>query len=201
MYLHAQSLSICLFPLLSVPPGPPSLPLCVGGICVSVCFFLSCEILLLFLIKTFNCLPSTNIWWTGCSITMNKEAVKLKIEFGFFLWLTCLMAAFACLRQCSWFFFLCYVCPSSLHFVVAYIFRHIFSQLTTFPLNSAVVKGVVCKKNVAHRRMTSKIEKPRILILEGALEYQRVSNLLSSFDTLLQQVLKILPFLPKTCTE
>nr|XP_016485016.1 PREDICTED: 1-phosphatidylinositol-3-phosphate 5-kinase FAB1B-like isoform X2 [Nicotiana tabacum] len=53
--------------------------------------------------------------------------------------------------------------------------------------NSAVVKGVVCKKNVAHRRMTSKIEKPRILILEGALEYQRVSNLLSSFDTLLQQ--------------
>ncbi|XP_009766672.1 1-phosphatidylinositol-3-phosphate 5-kinase FAB1B isoform X1 [Nicotiana tabacum] len=53
--------------------------------------------------------------------------------------------------------------------------------------DSAVVKGVVCKKNVAHRRMTSKIEKPRILILEGALEYQRVSNLLSSFDTLLQQ--------------
>ncbi|KAK4772048.1 hypothetical protein SAY86_013823 [Trapa natans] len=52
---------------------------------------------------------------------------------------------------------------------------------------SSVVKGVVCKKNVAHRRMTSKIEKPRIMILGGALEYQRVSNLLSSFDTLLQQ--------------
>ncbi|XP_059302981.1 1-phosphatidylinositol-3-phosphate 5-kinase FAB1B-like isoform X1 [Lycium ferocissimum] len=53
--------------------------------------------------------------------------------------------------------------------------------------DSAVVKGVVCKKNVAHRRMTSKIEKARILILEGALEYQRVSNHLSSFATLLQQ--------------
>ncbi|KAL2555055.1 1-phosphatidylinositol-3-phosphate 5-kinase FAB1B [Forsythia ovata] len=52
---------------------------------------------------------------------------------------------------------------------------------------SKVVKGVVCKKNVAHRRMTSKIEKPRLLILGGALEYQRVSNALSSFDTLLQQ--------------
>lgn len=51
-----------------------------------------------------------------------------------------------------------------------------------------MVKGVVCKKNVAHRRMTSRIEKPRILILGGALEYQRVSNALSSFDTLLQQV-------------
>ncbi|KAJ7951437.1 1-phosphatidylinositol-3-phosphate 5-kinase [Quillaja saponaria] len=52
---------------------------------------------------------------------------------------------------------------------------------------SAVVKGVVCKKNVAHRRMTSKIYKPRFLILGGALEYQRVTNHLSSFDTLLQQ--------------
>lgn len=52
-----------------------------------------------------------------------------------------------------------------------------------------VVKGVVCKKNVAHRRMTSKIDKPRFLILGGALEYQRVSNQLSSVDTLLQQVL------------
>ncbi|XVE97820.1 hypothetical protein REPUB_Repub03eG0051900 [Reevesia pubescens] len=52
---------------------------------------------------------------------------------------------------------------------------------------SAVVKGVVCKKNVAHRRMTSKIDKPCFLILGGALEYQRISNHLSSFDTLLQQ--------------
>ncbi|KZV43468.1 hypothetical protein F511_09911 [Dorcoceras hygrometricum] len=52
---------------------------------------------------------------------------------------------------------------------------------------SMVVKGVVCKKNVAHRRMTSKIEKARVLMLGGALEYQRVSNALSSFDTLLQQ--------------
>ncbi|GFZ04351.1 phosphatidylinositol-4-phosphate 5-kinase family protein [Actinidia rufa] len=52
---------------------------------------------------------------------------------------------------------------------------------------SMAIKGVVCKKNVAHRRMTSRIEKPRLLILGGALEYQRVSNHLSSFDTLLQQ--------------
>ncbi|KAI0523274.1 hypothetical protein KFK09_005669 [Dendrobium nobile] len=52
---------------------------------------------------------------------------------------------------------------------------------------SKVIKGVVCKKNVAHRRMPSRVEKPRLLILGGALEYQRVTNLLSSFDTLLQQ--------------
>ncbi|CAL9054724.1 1-phosphatidylinositol-3-phosphate 5-kinase FAB1B-like [Musa acuminata AAA Group] len=55
------------------------------------------------------------------------------------------------------------------------------------PSESKVVRGVVCKKNVAHRRMKSKIEKPRFLILGGALEYQRVTNTLSSFDTLLQQ--------------
>ncbi|KAL8489774.1 hypothetical protein ACS0TY_025101 [Phlomoides rotata] len=35
--------------------------------------------------------------------------------------------------------------------------------------------------------MTTRIEKPRLMILGGALEYQRVSNALSSFDTLLQQ--------------
>ncbi|XP_073156425.1 1-phosphatidylinositol-3-phosphate 5-kinase FAB1B-like isoform X2 [Henckelia pumila] len=52
---------------------------------------------------------------------------------------------------------------------------------------SMVARGVVCKKNVAHRRMTSKISKARLLLLGGALEYQRVSNHLSSFDTLLQQ--------------
>ncbi|PON78285.1 Chaperonin Cpn60/TCP-1 family [Trema orientale] len=52
---------------------------------------------------------------------------------------------------------------------------------------SMVVKGVVCKKNVAHRRMTTKVKRARVLILSGALEYQRVSTHLSSFDTLLQQ--------------
>ncbi|KAK4428771.1 1-phosphatidylinositol-3-phosphate 5-kinase FAB1B [Sesamum alatum] len=52
---------------------------------------------------------------------------------------------------------------------------------------STVVKGVVCKKNVAHRRMTSKIDRARLLVLGGSLEYQRVANHLSSFDTLLQQ--------------
>ncbi|KAK9112380.1 hypothetical protein Scep_019899 [Stephania cephalantha] len=57
--------------------------------------------------------------------------------------------------------------------------------------SSNVNSGIVCKKNVAHRRMTSKIEKARLLILGGALEYQRVSNHLSSFDTLFaKQILK-----------
>nr|CAB3470546.1 unnamed protein product [Digitaria exilis] len=52
---------------------------------------------------------------------------------------------------------------------------------------STLIKGVACKKNVAHRRMTTRIEKPRLLLLAGALEYHRVTNQLSSIDTLLQQ--------------
>lgn len=60
--------------------------------------------------------------------------------------------------------------------------------MLSFFLSSMVIKGVVCKKKMANRRMASKVENPRVLILGGALEYERVSHLLSSFDTLLQQV-------------
>jgi len=63
---------------------------------------------------------------------------------------------------------------------------------------STVIKGVVCKKNVAHRRMATRVEKPRVMILGGALEYQRVSNHFSSFDTLLQQVLVVVLFFYKS---
>ena len=68
-----------------------------------------------------------------------------------------------------------------------------YYYLTLSPTSfSIVVKGVACKKNVAHRRMTTRIEKPRLLLLAGALEYHRVTNQLSSIDTLLQQVRRLL---------
>lgn len=54
-------------------------------------------------------------------------------------------------------------------------------------VGSTVVKGIVFRKNVAHKRMTSRYKNPRLLLLAGALEYQRVSNQLSSLDTLLIQ--------------
>ncbi|XP_024401237.1 1-phosphatidylinositol-3-phosphate 5-kinase FAB1A isoform X2 [Physcomitrium patens] len=53
--------------------------------------------------------------------------------------------------------------------------------------DSMVVKGIVCHKNVQNRRMASRFKSPRVLLLGGALEYHRVSNQLSSLDTLLQQ--------------
>lgn len=56
------------------------------------------------------------------------------------------------------------------------------------PSQSCVIHGVVAKKNVANRKMRTSIEQPRVLLLAGALEYQRVSNKLSSFNMLLEQV-------------
>lgn len=50
-----------------------------------------------------------------------------------------------------------------------------------------MLHGVVAKKNVAHRRMRAAVDAPAVLLLSGALEYQRVANKLSSFDTLLDQ--------------
>ncbi|KAA8532581.1 hypothetical protein F0562_032603 [Nyssa sinensis] len=55
------------------------------------------------------------------------------------------------------------------------------------PSESILIKGVVCTKNIKHKRMTSQYRNPRLLLLGGALEYQRVPNQLASFDTLLQQ--------------
>ncbi|KAI4313804.1 hypothetical protein L6164_026754 [Bauhinia variegata] len=55
------------------------------------------------------------------------------------------------------------------------------------PSESTLVKGVVCTKNIKHKRMTSQYRNPKLLLLGGALEYQKVPNQLASFDTLLQQ--------------
>lgn len=52
---------------------------------------------------------------------------------------------------------------------------------------SKVIKGVVFKKNIAHKHMPNSYKNPRLLLLGGALEYQPASNQLSSFNTLLQQ--------------
>ncbi|KAF5205875.1 1-phosphatidylinositol-3-phosphate 5-kinase FAB1A [Thalictrum thalictroides] len=55
------------------------------------------------------------------------------------------------------------------------------------PNQSTLIKGVVCTKNIKHKRMTSQYKNPKLLLLGGALEYQRATNQLASFDTLLQQ--------------
>ena len=53
--------------------------------------------------------------------------------------------------------------------------------------DSRLVAGVVCRRNVAHRRMATSLAAPRLLLLGGALQYQRVEGRLSSLETLLEQ--------------
>ncbi|GAB4828783.1 hypothetical protein Ancab_018444 [Ancistrocladus abbreviatus] len=55
------------------------------------------------------------------------------------------------------------------------------------PVESTFIKGIVCTKNIKHKRMTSQYRNPRLLLLGGSLEYQRVPNQLASFNTLLEE--------------
>ncbi|VVA94877.1 unnamed protein product [Arabis nemorensis] len=52
---------------------------------------------------------------------------------------------------------------------------------------SNLIRGIVCSKNITHKRMTSQYKNPRLLLLAGSLEYQRVAGQLASFNTLLHQ--------------
>lgn len=56
----------------------------------------------------------------------------------------------------------------------------------SLPTASRVVHGVVFTKNLTHRAMRSEIRNPRVLLLQGALEYHRQNRLLT-LDTLIPQ--------------
>eukprot|EP01083_Nonionella_stella_P182814 658806_1 len=49
------------------------------------------------------------------------------------------------------------------------------------------VDGVICRKNVAHRKMRTDIICPSILLLDSAIEYHRMNSKFHSFDILLKQ--------------
>ncbi|KAM0917076.1 hypothetical protein ACQ4PT_009758 [Festuca glaucescens] len=55
------------------------------------------------------------------------------------------------------------------------------------PTDSNFVRGIVCSKNVKHKRMVSEHRNAKLLILGGALEYQKASNKLESIGTILEQ--------------
>ncbi|KAI8823387.1 uncharacterized protein EV422DRAFT_611449 [Fimicolochytrium jonesii] len=55
------------------------------------------------------------------------------------------------------------------------------------PADSEYVCGVVCSKNVAHKKMIRPIANPKIMLLTFALEYQRVENQFLSLEPLLAQ--------------
>eukprot|EP00200_Dunaliella_tertiolecta_P011595 CAMPEP_0202390878 /NCGR_PEP_ID=MMETSP1127-20130417/91024_1 /ASSEMBLY_ACC=CAM_ASM_000462 /TAXON_ID=3047 /ORGANISM="Dunaliella tertiolecta, Strain CCMP1320" /LENGTH=542 /DNA_ID=CAMNT_0048993239 /DNA_START=67 /DNA_END=1691 /DNA_ORIENTATION=- len=55
------------------------------------------------------------------------------------------------------------------------------------PSDSSVLPAVVCKRNVAHRRMRTHLHWPKVVLLGGALEHQRSEERLSSIETLIEQ--------------
>ncbi|GBB85059.1 hypothetical protein RclHR1_11630001 [Rhizophagus clarus] len=55
------------------------------------------------------------------------------------------------------------------------------------PQDSEYVHGVVCTKNLAHKKMKRTLNSPRVLILTFALEYHRVENQLMTIQPVLDQ--------------
>ncbi|XP_042454677.1 putative 1-phosphatidylinositol-3-phosphate 5-kinase FAB1C [Zingiber officinale] len=55
------------------------------------------------------------------------------------------------------------------------------------PSDSILVKGVVCTKNVKHKRMLALHKNPRLLLLGGSLEYQKAPNELASIVSVLEK--------------
>ena len=53
-----------------------------------------------------------------------------------------------------------------------------------------IVAGVVCSKNIQHKKMRHAIQNPRILLLRAPIEYQRVENKFSSLEPQILQVKK-----------
>ncbi|EXX79916.1 uncharacterized protein OCT59_021526 [Rhizophagus irregularis] len=55
------------------------------------------------------------------------------------------------------------------------------------PQDSEYVHGVVCTKNLAHKKMRRTLDNPRVLILTFALEYHRIENQLMSIQPVMDQ--------------
>ena len=59
-------------------------------------------------------------------------------------------------------------------------------------MDSTLTYGVVCSKNVTHRKMQAEIAKPTILLLKCSFDFMRHENCFASFDTLHTQELEYL---------
>lgn len=63
--------------------------------------------------------------------------------------------------------------------------------------NTCIINGIVCTKNVAHKKMRQQMTNPRVLLLRAPIEYQRVENKFSSLEP---QILQENEFL-KNCVS
>ncbi|KAF5299848.1 hypothetical protein FQA39_LY11385 [Lamprigera yunnana] len=53
--------------------------------------------------------------------------------------------------------------------------------------DSKLISGIVCSKNIAHKYMSTKLENPKILLLQCSLVYQRTEGRLMSLEPILMQ--------------
>ncbi len=54
--------------------------------------------------------------------------------------------------------------------------------------STSIICGVVCSKNVTHKKMRQHITNPKILLLRASIEYQRIENKFSSLEPQILQV-------------
>ena len=69
------------------------------------------------------------------------------------------------------------------------VFSKVTGETRTHP---QIVSGVVCTKNVAHKKMRRTVNNPNILLLSASIEYQRVENKFSSLEP---QILQVCPII------
>lgn len=55
--------------------------------------------------------------------------------------------------------------------------------------DTALIGGIVCSKNVAHKGMAVDIDNPKILLLHCSIVYQRTEGRLMSLEPVLMQVI------------
>ncbi|EIE24976.1 hypothetical protein COCSUDRAFT_83669 [Coccomyxa subellipsoidea C-169] len=55
------------------------------------------------------------------------------------------------------------------------------------PGDSSIVNGVVCRKNIAHKRMRRRIENAKILLIGGSVEFNRTQSRLASLESVTKQ--------------
>lgn len=62
------------------------------------------------------------------------------------------------------------------------------------PADSSIVNGVVCRKNIAHKRMRRRIENAKILMVGGNVEFNRTQSRLTSLESVTKQQVQKLFF-------
>ncbi len=67
--------------------------------------------------------------------------------------------------------------------------------------DSTFMSGVIFKKNVSHAKMAKTIPNPKIMLLQGSIEYTRTENRILTLETLMEQESRYLQILVTKITK